>query len=79
MESAELNSIFSAPERLRIQNTLLAIPRRYPEGRRNKAKANVATVVCTRSAIVKFCIQRDSMIDVRKRIIAGQRAFKSRS
>jgi hypothetical protein len=64
MENAELNSIFSAPERLRMQNALLAIPKRYPGGRRNNAKANVATVVCTRSATVKFCIQRDSMSNV---------------
>ena len=56
MENVTLNSIFSAAERLRKQNALLASTRRYPEGRRNSAKAKLASVVCTRSATVKFCI-----------------------
>ena len=56
MEYVTLNRIFSAAERLRMPNTLLASPRRYPAGRRNNAKAKIASVVCTRSATVKFCI-----------------------
>ena len=56
MENAALNRVFSAAEAERIPSALLASPKRYPGGSKNNASAKVASVVCTRSATIKFCI-----------------------